>query len=207
MKAPVLPLLSALALLAGGLPAASALDFTFRHGQVNADGAAVGATYVTDGNHKIYLRIPNTWKTTDRPEALELFPGPEGCVVRLENVGATRALPLDETGKAALRQQIDAAVPIGAKNVVALPERDNPLPINNWKDVELTRSYDFYGQQIIQSMMFINMIPGRVIRVTITALKPEYEKIQTQVQVLLFSWSEPDPNVVLQPNGEVRGGS
>ncbi len=181
--------------LAGTEAPSPALDFTLRHGNMSADGANIASTYITDGENKIFVRIQRDWKVADNPGALELIPEFTGSKVRIENVGGARVLPLDESGKTLLRKQVDAEVPGGAKNVVALPDQDNPLPIFGWKDAEITRSYEFYGQTIYHSSLYVNMLPGRVVRVSITAAKADYEKVHDAVRLLLFSWFEPSKDL------------
>ena len=174
---------------------ASALDFTIHHGQASADGASLDSTYILDGDSKIFMRIPRAWQVSDSPSALELIPNVANCRVRIENVAGVQVLPFDPAGKIALRKQIDGTVPAGAKNLVALPDEDNPLPIFGWKDLEMTRSYDFYGQTVCQGMIFFNMRPGRVVLVTITAPKADYDKLHDAVRVLMFSWFEPSKDL------------
>ena len=174
---------------------ASALDFTVHHGQASADGASLDSTYILDGDSKIFMRIPRDWQIADSPGALELIPNVANGRVRIENVAGVSALALDPAGKIALRKQVDGAVPPGAKNVAALPDEDNPLPIFGWKDVEMTRSYDFYGQTICHGVIFLNMRPGRVVQVTITAPKADYNKLHDAVRLLMFSWFEPSKDL------------
>ena len=195
MKIHRFPALGLLALAAWSCPAVSALDFTLHRGQVSADGASVDSTYLLDGDSKIFLRISRAWQVSDSPGGLDLIPNVSDCHVKIENVPGVQALPLDETGKVALRKQIDGSVPGGAKNTTALPDVDNSLAIYGWKNVEMTRTYDFFGQTICQSMMFINMRPGRVVRVTVSAPKADYEAVDNAARVLMFSWFEPSKDL------------
>ena len=194
MRTVLSPLILLLAFVAWASPA-SALDFTIHHGQASADGASLDSTYILDGESKIFIRIPRAWQISDGPGALEMVPNMANARVRIENVPGLQALPLDPAGKIALRKQVDSAVPPGAKNVVALPDEDNPLPIFGWKDVEMTRSYEFYGQTICHGTIFLNMRPGRVVQVTITAPKADYDKVHDAVRVLMFSWFEPSKDL------------
>ena len=188
MKICRFPTLGLFALAAWSCPAASALDFTLHRGQMSADGASVDSTYLLDGDSKIFLRIPRAWQVSDSPGGLDLIPNVSDCHVKIENVPGVQALPLDEAGKVALRKQIDGSVPGGAKNTTALPDADNSLAIYGWKN-------DFFGQTICQSMMFINMRPGRVVRVTVSAPKADYEAIDNAARVLMFSWFEPSKDL------------
>ena len=209
MKAhPLLRLGAACALLSAAfpLPAPAALDFTVRHGRVSADGAFQDRPYITDGDRKIFLWIPKGWKTTDSANAVEFVPEFAGARIRFENVSGVRALPLDEAGKVVLRERVDKSLPSGAKNVLPSPEVESPLSINGWQSAEFSRTYEFYGQAISHSVMFINMEPGRVVQVTVTAPKDSFEKVHDAVHALLFSWSEPSPELLRKlESGEVRG--
>ena len=195
MKTLSIAALSILAVLAWPCPTASALDFTIHHTQASADGASLDSTYILDQDSKIFMRIPRKWQISDSPGALELIPNVADCRVKIENVSGVQSVPLDAPGEVVLRKLLDGSVPSGAKNTLALPDTDNPLPIFGWKDVEMARTYDFYGQTICHSIMFLNMRPGRVVQLSITAPKADYDAIHDAVRLLMFSWFEPSKDL------------
>ena len=166
--------------------------------------------YITDGDNHIYLRIPNDWKIASSPERLEFMPPETSSQVQLSQVNGARELPLDAPGLAALRKDAQARLPEGAKNVRAAGEDNGLLPVFGWKSFEVTFEYEFYGQQMRRSMLYVNMIPGRVVRVSVTAAVPDFEKIHEKMRRLMYGWFE--PNRDLPPEqarqyeaGEIRG--
>ena len=184
------PLALALASLLGVSPV-FALDFTLRTTNIRAEALSQAATYITDGDSKIMLVIPNKWKVSDSPTGLEMVPDQAGCRVDISQVLGVQSLPMDASGRVELLKKAVALLPGGAKNVEALPPVDNLLPIFNWTSVEFSHRYDFYGQKLHRSVLYINMLPGRVVQMTVVAPEAVFDEVHNQARLILSNWFEP----------------
>ncbi len=182
--------LVALSLVAGA-STAEALDFTLRQMNVASEGMSMSSSYITDGDNKIMLRIPNSWKASDSPAALDLVPDQAGSSVNITQVKTKDLLPLDAGSKQNLLKEVTAQIPGGAKKVEALPEVTDLLPIYKWTSVEFAHRYEFFGQTVRRGVLFVNMQPGRVVRVTITAPDKDFDNIHEQTRVMMYHWFEP----------------
>ena len=167
------------------------IDFTLRTKQENAGAPDPEHRFITDGENHIYLRIPKGWKDSGGGSQLVFTPEQPSSEVSINQVLGIQALPLDATGLAALRQGAQTAVPQGAKDIKPTGETNDLLPIFGWKSYEATFEYDFYGQQMRRSVLYINMIPGRVVRVNVTALASDFDQVHEKMRKLMFGWFEP----------------
>ncbi len=200
----------ALALLGSAIPAPANINFTLATKHGSPESPDPENRYITDGENHIYLRIPRDWKATSSAERLEFMPPQTGSHVQISQVPGVQALPLDPAGLAALRKDAQARLPEGAKNIHAAGEENDLLPVFGWKSFEVTFEYEFYGQQMRRSMLYVNMIPGRVVQVSVTAVAADFENVHEKLRKLMFGWFE--PNRDLPPEqarqyeaGEIRG--
>lgn len=168
-----------------------ALDFTLRTTSVRAEALSRSATYITDGDSKIMLSIPNKWQASDTPAALDLIPEQANSRVNISQVMGAQTLPLDATGQGELLKRATALLPNGAKNVEVLPAVTDLLPIFHWTSVEFAHRYDFYGQKMHRSVVYINMLPGRVVQMTVTAPEPVFDAVHNQARMMMSGWFEP----------------
>lgn len=188
-----------------------AIDFTLRSMNIRAEALTQSATYITDGDSKIMLTIPNNWKASDSPSGIEMVPDKAGGWVTLSQVGGgVKALNFDEAGRADLFKKVTGQVPNGATNVQALPVESDVLPIFHWTSAEFTLRYDFGGQKMRRSVLFINMLPGRVVQLTVTAPDKTFDDVHNQARVMLANWFEPKrdlpPDIAKEyESGEVHG--
>ena len=184
-------LLLAGVILAGGVNPLRALDFTLKHQGGSADGAKTDNTYITDGPNKIFLRFPLSWKVSDSAGSLDCIPEQAGSRVVIEQVGGKQALDLGEAGKRDLDASAGKSLPSGAKNVTELPPRTDLLPVFGWTTLEIDHRYEFYGQSMRRGILYVNMIPGRVIQVTITAPDAAFDAVHEQARLIMSGWFEP----------------
>ena len=168
-----------------------ALDFTLKHQGGMADGAPSDNAYITDGPNKIFLRIPNTWKVSDSAQALDLIPEQSGSRVVIAQISGKQTLALDATGQHDLDAAAGKSLPGGAKNVTELPPRTDLLPIFGWTTLEITHRYDFYGQAMRRCFLYVNMVPGRVVQVTVTAPEAAFDAVHEQMRLIMSGWFEP----------------
>ena len=188
MKTSRLSVLAALVLAARSAPAA--LDFTLQHKATNADAIQVEKLYITDGPSKIYLSIPGMWAVSSSADGIGCHSDQGSTELRLGNYHGP-AFKIDAPSGLELAKRVTAQVPAGAKNMTVLPVEYNPLPIFGWTDVQVTVRYEFYGQILRHSTMFINMMPGRVVEFSVTATDAEFDKMYKQARAVLSSWFEP----------------
>ena len=190
MKHNRLPLVLALGSILMASPLL-ALDFTLRHDNIRAEALSQAATYITEGDSKIMLTIPNNWKVLDSPTGLDLTPARAGSRVTISQIGGVQSLPMDASGRVELLKRVVAQLPGGAKNVEALPPVDNLVPIFKWTSVEFSHRYDFYGQKMRRSVLFINMLPGRVVQMSVIAPDDFFEEVHNQARMIISNWFEP----------------
>lgn len=178
--------------LLGSAPAARAtLDFNLatKHGPAQTPDPE--NRYITDGDNHIYLRIPRDWKAVSSAERLQFLPPQTSSEVQISQVRGVQALPLDPAGLAALRKDAQARLPEGAKNIQAAGEVSDLLPVFGWKSFEVTFQYEFYGQPMQRSLLYVNMVPGRVVQVSVTAAVADFEAVHERARKLMFGWFEP----------------
>lgn len=172
-------------------PAVAALDFTLQHKTVAADGIDVDGVYITDGTSKIFLRILPSWQTFNTAQAIDCIPDIPDSKVRLERFPGSALLTIDAAGGLALQQIAASQMPGDAKEVVALPAELNPLPLYHWNTLEATFRYQYFGKPVRRSVMYVSMIPGRVVQLTVTASDADFDKLHKQAHQMLSSWFEP----------------
>ena len=182
---------SLLVLLLAAAPSRAALDFTVQHKALPADGIEVDGAYITDGSSKIFLRILPTWKVFNTAQALDCIPDTANSKVRLEPYEGSKLLTIDQAGGLELQQLATGLLPNDARNVVAQPVELNPLPLFGWSTLEVTFRYEYFGQPVRRSVMYVSMIPGRVVQLTVTAPEADFGKVHKQARQLLGSWFEP----------------
>ena len=145
------------------------------------------------------------------PEQLQFLPAQTGSQVQIGQLRGVQALPLDAAALEALRKDARAHLPEGAKDIKAVGEASDLLPVFDWKSFEVTFEYEFYGQTVRRSQLYINMLPGRVVQVGVTATPADFDKIHEEMRKMMFGWFE--PNRSLTPDaaheyesGEFHGG-
>ena len=158
---------------------------------MNADAIQVDKPYITDGPSKIYLQIPGMWSAVSSgADGIDCHCNQGSTEVRLGNYHGP-AFKVDAASGLELTKRVTSQVPTGAKAITVLPVEYNPLPIFGWTDVQVTVRYEFYGQTLRHSAMFINMMPGRVVEFSVTATDAEFDKMYKQARAILSSWFEP----------------
>ncbi len=172
-------------------PSLFALDFTMKHQGGSADGTKTDNAYITDGPNKIFLHIPPTWKVSDSAHALDCILPQGGSRVVIEQVSGKQAMALDAAGRSELDTNAGKTLPSGARNVTELPPRTDLLPVFGWTTLELCHRYEFFGQAMRRGILYINMIPGRVVQVTVTAPDAVFDEVHEQMRLLMSGWFEP----------------
>lgn len=171
--------------------ATAAIDFTLRHSQLPADGTDMDAVYISDGQSQIYLRVPPNWRGANNAQTLELTTESAGALVRLEEFPGAKVLTIDQAGGKELIEQVRAQLPKDAQKTEALPVELNPLPIFGWQTMTVGFRYEYFGQVLRRNVMYLNMIKGRVLQMTIVAPDADFEKIYKEARRFLSSWFEP----------------
>ena len=189
MKTLLTPWLALLTLTA--IPASAELDFTLHHKAITADAISVDQIFITDGPSKIYLHVLPEWKVFNVAQVLECTPTFANSTVRLQHSPASKPLTIDQAGSRELLQQAMSQLPPEAKNVVALPVEFNPLPIFQWNTMEVTFRYEYFGQAMRRSVMYLGMLPDRLVQMTIIAQDADFDKLHKEARQLMASWFEP----------------
>ena len=200
-------ILSVLALSASLTPLQADIDFTLGTKHESADAPDPENRYITDGENHIYLRIPLGWQASSSAAKIDLLPDQPSSQVQISQMHGVKALPLDPDGLAALRKSAQAAIPDGAKNVKPVAEVKDLLPVFGWKSFEVTFQYEFFGQQLQRSVLYINMLPGRVVQVSVTSTTADFENVHEKTRKLMFGWFEPKRDLSPDEAREYEEGS
>ena len=180
-----------LALLLTARVAMAGLDFTLQHKALPADGLSLEKPYITDGISKIFLTLPYNWQVNGGGAGLECIPETAGASVRLGNYQGSKLLTIDQAGGEDLLAQLTGQLPSDAKNAKVVSLDLNPLSIFGWQTMEVTLRYDYFGQTLRRSLMYLNMRPGRVVQLTVIAPEADFDKVHKQARQILSSWFEP----------------
>ena len=189
MKACLFALIPLMALAAQ--PAQAGLDFTLQHKALAADGLSLDKQFITDGPSKIFLTVPRNWKISDGGAGMELTPEVANSSVRLGNYPGSKPLTIDQSGGQDLLSQLSAQLPAEAKNAKVGAVDLNPLTIFGWQTMEATLTYDYFGQAMRRSLMYLSMFPGRVVQLTVVAPDTDFDKVHKEARHVLSSWFEP----------------
>ena len=184
-------LLLPLALLLTLRTAAAGLDFTLQHKTLSADGLSADNPFITDGTSKIFLTVPRNWKVSDGPAGLELTPDTAGSKIWVGNYQGSKLLTIDQAGGEALVGQISVQLPPEAKNAKVAAVDLNPMAIFNWQTLEVTVTYDYFGQAMRRSLMYLSMLPGRVVQLSVVAPDANFVQVHKGARQILSSWVEP----------------
>ena len=156
------------------------------------------------------MRIPAAWKVSNSEEALDLIPDAGNSKVRMARFPEAKPFTIDDAGGRDLSALAASQLPSDAKNVVPLPVEINPLPLFGWKTLEATCRYDYFGQIMRRSVMYLSMLPGRVVQLTVIAPDADFDKVHKQARQIMGSWFEPTrdlPPDLLQKREEAAPGS
>ena len=210
MKTPRV-LFLALGFLAFAAPARAGIDFTLQSKHEGAAAPDPDNRFITDGDNHIYLRIPRGWTATGGGNKLVFLPDQPSSEVQISQVQGAAALPLDAPGLAVLRKSAQASLPQGAKNIKPAGETNDLLPLFGWKSFEVTFDYEFFGQQMRRSTLYINMVPGRVVQVNVTSTTLDFDQVHEKMRKLMFGWFEPNRDLSPQEakdyeEGKFKGG-
>ena len=189
MKLSSITLISLMVLSAS--PTWAALDFTLQHKALPADGVSLDKPYITDGASKIFLQIPANWKVSGGGAELDCAPDTELSSIRLGRYQGSKLLTFDQAGGQDLVVQLSAQLPPDAKNAKVLAVDLNPLPIFGWSTLEVTLGYDYFGQKMRRSLMYLDMLPGRVVQLSVVAPDTYFDQVHKQARQVLSSWFEP----------------
>jgi hypothetical protein len=177
--------------LNAGSPARAGLDFNLQHKALSADGLSLDKPFISDGPSKIFLTIPRNWGISDGGAGMDLTPEVANSSVRIGNYQGSKLLTIDQAGGQDLLGQINAQLPPDAKNAKVLTVNLNPLAIFGWQTMEVTLTYDYFGQAMRRSLMYLSMFPGRVVQFTVVAPDADFDKVHKAARQILSSWFEP----------------
>ena len=185
-------LLPALVLFASVSTLSANIDFTLGTKYFGEGAPDPVNRFITDGNNRIYLRIPRGWSATSTAAMLTFVPEQPSTVVQVSQVAGVQALPMDADGLTALRKAAQKAVPEGAKAITPAGETSDLLPVMGWTSFEVTYDYEFFGQSMRRSLLYVNMLPGRVIQVSVNSTATDFDKVHGKMRNMIYGWFEPN---------------
>ena len=183
--------LSALLVAGGWLAVPSrALDFQLRPTTTVDDGFThEHSCFSYDDRADMQIDLPRGWRTTaDAGSITSVPPDASGALLRIEKSTLGPDTPFRDAGLDVYRRRALAGVPQGAVNARIVAEKADPLPIFGWKDYEVTVSYDFFGQSLSRSVVFINLNPKQQILLTVSATQGDFDKVRGQGMTVMQSW-------------------
>jgi hypothetical protein len=170
---------------------ASALDFELHSAVTVEDGVPrKHACFRYDEHTNVMIDLPHSWSTTSTAAAITCVPtNTGGAEVRIEKSTLTPGTPFANAGLDVYRQHLLSIVPHGAASLRLGEEKRDRLPVFGWKDYEFTVAFDFFSQQLLRSVMFINLNDKEQIMVIVTGARPGFDQIHAQAMDVMLSWS------------------
>ena len=167
-----------------------ALDFQLHPTTTVDDGFThEHSCFSYDDRSDMQIDLPRGWRTTaDASSINSVPPDASGALIRIEKSSLAPDTPFRDAGLDVYRRRALAGVPQGAANIKIVAEKADPLPIFGWKDYEFTVSYDFFGQSLSRSVVFINLNPKQQILMTVSATQGDFDKVRGQGMTVMQSW-------------------
>jgi hypothetical protein len=177
------------------ISAKSAIDFTPRYADSIEDGVPFHRMYFTEGNNRIFYRAPVNWQVSADSSTIHFSPkGLHAARVSFRSVSAEdAAIPFDEKGIERVRAIATSSLPSGFTNVEQQFEVLNPTVLHGWTSFEIGFNGQFYGVESRCSILFINLAPGRQLRILIEAGTADFEKLHKEAYRSLATWREVSP--------------
>jgi len=165
---------------------ATTLDFTPRRA---GDPDGFSRIYFNDGGKKYTVSLPyNTDVSGSRFEVTFRFENLRTSSFTLKLSPHSPEQPFDEENLPAYRQTAATLAPPGMQAPPAQEEKENPLAGNGWTSHRIISTYQLPGNNIRQSITFLNLTPTQQIIVIVTAFENEFERTSQQGEALLHSW-------------------
>ena len=178
-------------LLAGLVLRADATDLTPHFMNQNRDGVVISSPFFADDGRKFGVKIDSETKLSAyEGGALFRFDKMPDASMRLRK----SPLPADTGfGPQAIEGYQQAArslLPTGAADVTLVAVEPNPFPINHWKSLRVTFSYQVANQFHRQSATFLNLKPTEQIVVQTTADERNFEEVSNRTFGIIRRWHE-----------------
>jgi hypothetical protein len=188
-------LLLVLLACAGSVPAESAIDFTPRYADMMEDGIPFHRMYFTEGDNRIFFRPPANWQVSGDTAAIYFTPkGLHVSQVSFRSVPPEEAtIPFDEKGIEKLREIAKSLLPSAFTDPEEQFETVNPIILQDWTSFEIAFSGHYYGIDSRRSILFINLAPGRQLRIVVEAPIRDFEKLHKDAYRSLATWREVGP--------------
>ena len=182
-----------LALLLTAGPATAGLDFTLQHKALAADGLSLDKPVHHRRGQQDLPHSAGQLAGQWRRRGSGLHPDTAGSSVLLGVYQGSKLLTIDQAGGEDLLAQLTAQLPGDAKNAKVVSFDLNPLSIFGWNTMEVTLRYDYFGQTLRRSLMYLRMLPGRVVQLTVVAPEADFDKVHKQARQVLSSWFRAEP--------------
>jgi len=186
-------------LLVLGWPA-PAVDLTPRYIDTFIDGVANRRLYFADGEKKIGVRVNQETKVE---------PGAGGVVFRFTKVpGATFLIkpspmtgdqPFDGIALERYREAARRLLPPGVKDVKALEEVVDPLPINRWTGRRFVYSCEAVDAILAISVTFLNLNAEDQLVLVTTASERNFAEAAERSFQIIRTWQELLPGDEMPP--------
>lgn len=181
-------------------PSASAVDLTPRYIDTFIDGQASRRLYFADGEKKIGVSL-------DRETRVE--PASGGAVFRFAKFADVAFLikpspmtpdqPFEGIALERYREASRRLLPPGAKNVKALEELPDPLPINRWTGRRFLFSCEVLDAVVMMSATFLNLNADDQLILVTTASERNFEEAAERSFQVIRTWQELLPGDEVPP--------
>ncbi|MEA3207279.1 MAG: hypothetical protein QOE70_336 [Chthoniobacter sp.] len=174
-------------LLLSGMCTVHALDFVPTEVKVSGEGGQYTYLQFRDGKTKVGYLPPASWTYKGGGGRFCLVP-PEvaGAEIDFRVLTLPPALTVEPANLQAFANLALEAVPNGANKVELLTTVFNPLEIDSRKSIEITLGYNFFGQSLKASHLYI--VRGQTLLLFRVAAQPaDFERLRKTFQASLHT--------------------
>lgn len=177
-------------LLAVEWPAA-AVDLTPRYIDTFIDGVTSRRLYFADGEKKIGVRVSHDTKVEAGSGGVvfRFHPVPDATFL-IKPSPMTADQPFEGIALERYREAARRLLPPGVKNVKALEEVADPLPINRWTGRRFTYTCDMLDALLVMSVTFLNLNAEDQIILVTTAGEHNFAEAADRSFHLIRTWQE-----------------
>jgi hypothetical protein len=168
---------------------ATAIDLTPRYIDTFIDGIVSRRLYFADGEKKIGVSL-------DHETSVE--PGGGGVIFRftklpdasflIKHSPMTPDQPFEGIGLERYREAARRLLPPGVKNVKALDEAENTLPINRWTSRRFSYTFESVDAVLAMSVTFLNLNAGDQLILVTTATERNFSEAADRSFQIIRTW-------------------
>lgn len=150
-------------------------------------------TYITIGDARMVVRLPQLAKTSSSPAGLTLFLTEAGARGELRVTNSSMSPELDlVTNVDDFKKAADAGIPAEAEEIEHQDPSGEVYSMNEWKSMTFSSTYKHFVQRMYRQVAYINIEGGQVC-LTLTCVADDAERAQGIARRFMASWYIPMP--------------